>query len=166
MLLKVASTDCCKLHKAKALILATELLANVTHKLERRLELSLHKRLVEGNLLDLGSKCCVTTVVAPICIEDTKLCLHRVTTLGLEVVNNLAQVVGIHSQTISLAVWCQLLLLHIAEALEHWHRLNLCRLSIAQHIKVLLARLNSVDIVLLDTSQNLRGYTGIKYENV
>ena len=104
LLLEVASTYRCKFHKAEALLLTAKLLAHPAHKVERLLHLGLHERLVEGYLLNLGREGSMTAVVTPVGIEDAKLCLHGVTTLLTEVVYHLAEVVGIHSEAISLTV--------------------------------------------------------------
>ena len=92
----------------------------------------------------------MAAVVAPIGVEDAKLRLDGITTLLLEVVYNLAEVVGIHRKTISLAIGGQILLLHLAETLQHSHRLNLRTLHVCENVEVLLARLYRVDKILLD----------------
>ena len=105
----------------------------------------------------------MAAVVTPVCVEDTELGLYGVTSLLAEVVNNLAQVVGIHRQAITLAVLHKLLILHIAEAFEHSHRLNLSTLSIAEHLEILLTRLYGIDKILLDASHILGRNALVEY---
>ena len=129
-LAEIACANRCKLHQAQRLLLTAEFLAHQAELCQCRLELLLHKRLVNLYLLDLGSEGGVTAVVAPIGIQNSQLGLCRVTMLRAEVLHNTTQVVGIHSQAVRLAVWLQILLLHIGKALQYRHRLNISLLGV------------------------------------
>ena len=122
-LTQVATANSCQLHQAQRLLLTTELLAHHAELCQCGFVLALHKRVVNLYLLNLGGEGGVTAVVAPIGVEDSQLGLRRVAMLTAEVLHNATQVICIHRQAIRLAVWLQILLLHIGKALQYRYRL-------------------------------------------
>ena len=70
--LEVTCADSGHIHKIEALVFASEFLAYLHVKIEGSVDLFLHERFLDIDILKLGRECGVTAVVAPICIEDTE----------------------------------------------------------------------------------------------
>ena len=102
--LQTAGTDGGEVHQADALLLAAQLAADVQVEGQRLLNLRLHERLLDRDPLQFGGEGGVAAVVAPVGIQNAELRLARIATLAAEVAHHLAQVVGIHRQTVPLAI--------------------------------------------------------------
>ena len=103
LLAQITRTYGSKFHQAETLFLTTELLAHVKEQIKTLLQFALHKRFVNRNGLQLGSKRSMAAVVAPIGIQNAKLSLGRIALLASEIAHHLTQVIGIHCQSPLLA---------------------------------------------------------------
>ncbi len=160
---QVASTDGRQLHKTQALLLAAQLAAYVGQKIERCADLVADERLVDGNMRDLGGKCRVAAVVAPICVEDSQLGLRRIASLAAEVADHLAKIVGVHRQRVFAAECRQLLVGHIREAFDRRHGLDVGMLRIGEDVEAFAPRLDGIDAVALDARHILVAYRMVEY---
>ena len=148
--LEVTCTDAGHIHEVETLVLTAEFLADLHVKIESAVDLVLKERLLDIDVLKLSCERCMTAVVAPVCIEDAKLCLERITALSLEVVHYLTKVVCVHCKTHLLAVRCELLLCESCKTFKYRDRCNLRLLHCRKLSKILLARLHCVDVIFLD----------------
>ena len=152
-LLQVTGADGRHVHQADRLAGTPQLFTHAAVEGQRLLHLALHERLVHGNLLQYGRKGGMAAMVAPIGIQYPELRFGRVSSFAAEIGHYLTQVVGIHCQTVGLAVRGECRLAHPGKALQHGYRPHFGVLRQAEHSEVLLARLHAVDIVFADTRQ-------------
>ena len=155
-----------QVHQADALLLAAQFAADAQVERERLLDVAPHERLLDRDILEVGREGGVAAVVAPVGIENPEFGFIGVAALAAEVVDHLAQVVGVHRQAVALAVGLQLLLAHLAEAFEHRHELHLGMLEVGQTAEVLLARLDGVDVVVADAGQLLVGHAVVEEQQL
>ena len=149
-----AGSDGRQLHQTEALMLPAELLAHAVEHLEGILELTAHERIIHGDLLDLGGKCRVTAVVAPIGVKDTELGLEGIAAFALEILHDLSQVVVAHRQSVLLAESVVLRLGHRGEAAEVLKRLDVSLLAEREHAEVLGAALDGIDEIMPYTGKS------------
>lgn len=100
-------------------MLAAQFAADAQVERQRALDLLPDERLLDGDSLEFGGEGRMAAMVAPIGVEDPQLGLIGIAPLGAEVGHHLAQVVGIHCQAVRRAEVVELLVGHVAEALEH-----------------------------------------------
>ncbi len=139
-------------------MLAAQLAAHFEVEAERTLDLVLHERLLDLDVLQLRGEGRVAAVVAPVGVEDAQLRFVGFAPLLAEVAHHLAQVVAVHRQAVRLAVGFQLGIGHAREAFEHRHGAHVGLLGLAQHRHVLLARLDGIDAVAADALHLLSGH--------
>ena len=152
-LAQVAGADGRHVHQADALVLAAQFAADAQVEGQRILDLVLCERLLDRDALQLGGEGRMAAVVTPIGVEDAQLGLVGVAPLGTEIFHHLAQVVGIHRQPVPLAAGFQFGVGHLGEAFQHGDGLHLGLFHVGQHVQILLARLDRVDIVMADARQ-------------
>ena len=135
--LEITGSYRCHIHQVQALMLTTQVLADLHVEVESTVNLALYEGILDGNLLKLGGESGVAAVVAPICVKDAELSLVRITSLLLEIVHHLTKVVGIHRQSHLPAIWCKFLLPKGGKSLKHLHRNDLRLFGLDEAGKVL-----------------------------
>ena len=137
--LEVTGTYRGHVHEVQALVLASELLADLHVEIQGAVNLFLEEGLLYVYILKLSSESRMTAVVAPICIQDAELSLRWIAAFSLEVLHHLTKVVCIHGKTHLPAIWSKLFLCQGCESLKHRHRRNLRLLHSRELCEVLLA---------------------------
>ena len=66
----------------------------------------------------------MTAMVAPVRIENSQLCFERIAAFVPEIFDHFAQVVGIHRQTVLLAVGIEFRIFHLPEPVQYRHRFH------------------------------------------
>lgn len=121
---QVTGTDGRQVHQADALALAPQFAADFQVKRQRAFDLVFHERLLDRNVLQLGREGRMTAMVAPVRIENPQLGFERIATLSPEIFDHFAQVVGIHRQTVLLAVGIEFRIFHLPEPVQYRHRFH------------------------------------------
>ena len=154
---QVTGTDRRQVHQADALALAPQFAADFQVKRQRAFDLVFHERLLDRNVLQLGREGRMTAMVAPVRIENPQLGFERIATLSPEIFDHFAQVVGIHRQTVLLAVGIEFRIFHLPEPVQYRHRFHGGAFQIVQDPQILLARLHGIDIIATNTLHRLLG---------
>ena len=166
LLAQVAGADRGHVHQADALVLAAQLTPDAQVEGQRIFDFVLDERLLDRNSLQLGREGRMAAMVAPIGIEDAQFGFIGIAALGAEIFHHLAQIVGVHRQSVLRAVGRQLGVGHLREAFEHGDGLHLGLLHVAEHVQVLFARLDGIDIVAFDPRDLLVGHRAVEQQQL
>ncbi len=157
-----AGADGGEVHQAERFLLTAKFAAHLFPHREGLLQLIADEGILHGDIGKKRGECCVTAMVAPICVEDAELRLVGVAALGLEIVHHLHEVVSIHGETHFAAVFRSLVGSDFPQAFEHLHRIGVGALRKMQHIEVLTAGLHGVDAISGNLLYVGRGDRGVE----
>ena len=121
---EISSADGGHVHEIQALAFAAKFLAEPEVEFECTVDFLFGEGVLDPVFLKFRGKCGVAAMVAPICIEDSELCLVGLAAFFGEVLDHFSEVVGIHCQAHLAAICLILRRLHFREPFEDGYRLN------------------------------------------
>ena len=151
-------------HEAEALLAAAYLPAGVLEQFYGCVDVRLDEGLVHGVRKEFRVEGGVSAVVAPVGVKDAQLRLGGVAALAAEPAHHLAEVVGVHRQSVCLAEGFQGCFVHFREAFEDLHGLDVRAPGCLEAGDVLLAALHGVDEIVAYGRKGGVGNVVVEYQ--